>query len=91
MLLLSFPETLLILQRFSLREKYPYLELFWSAFSCIRIEHGEILRISPYSVQMRENADQNNWEYGHFLRSVFLLRVIRKAFNQDENSKIIAS
>ena len=23
----------------------------------------------PYSVQMRENADQNNSEYGHFLRS----------------------
>ena len=25
---------------------------------------------TPYSVQMRENADQNNSEYGHFLRSV---------------------
>ena len=23
----------------------------------------------PYSVRMRENADQNNCEYGHFLRS----------------------
>ena len=23
----------------------------------------------PYSVQMRENADQNNSEYGHFSRS----------------------
>ena len=29
----------------------------------------EILRISPYSVQMRENADQNKSEYEHFLRS----------------------
>ena len=28
-----------------------------------------ILRISSYSVQMRENTDQNNSEYGHFLRS----------------------
>ena len=27
------------------------------------------LRISPYSVQMRKNADQNNSEYEHFLRS----------------------
>ena len=26
--------------------------------------------ISPYSVRMKENADQNNSEYGHFLRSV---------------------
>ena len=25
--------------------------------------------ISPYSVQMRENADQNNSEYEHFSRS----------------------
>ena len=34
-------------------------------------EYGEILFISPYSVRMRENADQNNSEYGHFLRSAF--------------------
>ena len=26
-------------------------------------------RISLYSVRMRENADQNNSEYGHFSRS----------------------
>ena len=26
--------------------------------------------ISLYSVRMRENVDQNNFEYGHFLRSV---------------------
>ena len=26
-------------------------------------------RISPYSVRMRENKDQNNSENGHFLRS----------------------
>ena len=29
-----------------------------------------IIRISPYSVRMREKKDQNNSEYGHFLRSV---------------------
>ena len=28
-----------------------------------------VLRISPYSVRMRENTDQNNFEYGHLLRS----------------------
>ena len=47
----------------------PYSESFWFAFSRIRTEYGGILRISPYSVRMRENADQNNSEYGHFLRS----------------------
>ena len=53
----------------TLREKCLYSELFWSAFSSIWTEYGEILRISPYSVRMRENADQNNSEHGHFLRS----------------------
>ena len=42
-------------------KKFPYSELFWSAFFHIRTEYGEILRISPYSVQIREN----NSEYGH--------------------------
>ena len=28
-----------------------------------------MLQTSPYSVQIRENKNQNNFEYGHFLRS----------------------
>ena len=32
-------------------------------------EYGEILHVSPYSVRMRQNADQNNSEGGDFLRS----------------------
>ena len=28
-----------------------------------------LVRIFPYSVRMRENADQNDSEYGHFSRS----------------------
>ena len=52
-----------------LREKCPYSELFWSVFSRIWTEYGEIFRISLYSVQMWENVDQHNSEYGHFLRS----------------------
>ena len=43
---------------------------FWSVFSRIRTEYGEILRISPYSVRMRENTDQNNSKYGYFLRNL---------------------
>ena len=53
-----------------LRKKCPYLELFWSVISRIRTEYGEIIRISPYSIRMRANTDQNNYDYGHFLRSV---------------------
>ena len=45
---------------YTLRKKCPFLKLFSSAFSRIRTEYGEIRSISPYSVQMRENADQNN-------------------------------
>ena len=55
----------------SLREKCPHSEFFWSVFSRIWIEYGEIRSISPYSVRMRENMDQEKSEYGHFLRSVF--------------------
>ena len=53
----------------ALREKCLYSELFWSAFSSIRTEYRDIRNISPYSAQMRENADQNNSEYQHVLRS----------------------
>ena len=61
----SFPRN----ARGALRKKCPYSELFWSVFSRIQTEYREILRTFPYSVQMRENVDQNNSEYGHFLRS----------------------
>ena len=62
---------------FTLRKKCLYSELFWSAFSRIHTEYGETRSISPYSVQMQENADQNISEYGHFSRSVnFLFFII---------------
>ena len=48
----------------SLREKCPNTEFFWSVFSRIRIDYGEMLRITPYSVRMRENMDQKK----HFSR-----------------------
>ena len=62
--------SVVISRKLSLRKKCPYSELLWSVFSSIRTECGEMHRISPYSVQMWENTDQNNSEYGHFLRSV---------------------
>ena len=48
-------------------KKCRYSELLWSVFSSIWTEYGEIGRISPYSIRMRENADQNNFEYEPFL------------------------
>ena len=49
-----------------LREKFPYSEFFWSVFVVYLVR---IRRFSgPYSVQMLENMDQKNSEYGHFSR-----------------------
>ena len=57
-------------RRIAMHEECPYLELFWSVFSRIWTENGEIGSISSYSLRMRENTDQNNSKYGQFLRSV---------------------
>ena len=43
--------------------------VFLVRISRIQTEYGEMLLISSYSVQLRENADQKSSEYGHFLRS----------------------
>ena len=55
-----------LIHTYILRETCPHSESFWSLFSRIWTEYGEILCIYPYSVQMRENTDQNNYEYGPF-------------------------
>ena len=34
---------------------------------------GEILRISPYSVRMRENTEQKNFKYEYFSRGELVL------------------
>ena len=64
----------------TLRKKCPYSELFWSAFSRIRIKYGEILHLSVFSTNAGKcgrKADQNNSKYGHFLRSVWLFNIER--------------
>ena len=44
---------------------------FWSLFSCIRTEYGELLRKSLYWVQIQENTGQKQLHiiFGHFSRS----------------------
>ena len=43
---------------------------FWSVFSRIWTEHGDLLRKSSYSVQIRESTDEEkNSVSEHFLRS----------------------
>ena len=51
---------------YSLHEMCPYSEFYWSFFSRIQIEYGEIRSISSYLVRMRENMDQKNAVNKHF-------------------------
>ena len=54
---------------YELCEKCPYLAFFWSVFSHIRTEYGDLFCKFLFSVRMRENTDQKNSEYGYTLRS----------------------
>ena len=56
-------------------------EFFWSIFSRIYTEYGEILPISLYSVQIRKNPDQKNSEYGHFPGSAKFLKKLTASDN----------
>ena len=53
----------------SLRKKCPHSEFFWSGFSPILTEYVDLHCKYSYSVQIRENTDQKNLNYGPFLHS----------------------
>ena len=61
-----------------LQGTWPYSEFFWSIFSGNRTEYGDLLCKSPYLGQIRENADQKIWEYGHFSCSVNHVEIPQK-------------
>ena len=69
-----------IFTKLTLREKCPYSEFFWSVFSRILTEYGEILRICPYSVQMRENMEQNNPNTDTFCAVLTWKKYVRKCW-----------
>ena len=49
----------------------------WHCVKSVRVWSFSIsLRISPYSVRMRENTDQKNSKYWHFSHSVVLFSII---------------
>ena len=83
--------TTLLTENFSLREKRPYSEFFWPPVSRIRTKYGETPRISQYSVRMRENTDQKNFEYGHFSCSTYKYEnLLVKGWNQRSMHAIIS-
>ena len=52
--------------------------VFWSLFPHIRTEYWDTRSISPCPVQMRENTNRKNSEYGHFSGSAHYKTVARK-------------
>ena len=62
---------------------------YFPAFG-LNMDRYSVLRISPYSVRMRENTDQNNSEYGHFLRSEYFSSHTEKSnkYFEFDHSKI---
>ena len=54
-----------------MREKCPNTEFFWSVFSRIWTEYGDLLLKSPYSAQMWENTYQKKLHIGHFSHSEY--------------------
>ena len=76
-----------------LREKCSYSEFFRSVFPRIRTENWEILCIFLYSVQMWENTDRKNSEYGHLSRyayqaKIFLVNIIPQGLTPSNYLKI---
>ena len=61
----------LCINPFALREKCPNTEFFWSLFSRIWTEYGELLRKLPYS-ECGKIRTRKNSVSGHFSRSIRL-------------------
>ena len=55
---------------------WSFSSAYFPAFVLNIERYRETPSISPYSVRMRENTDQTNFEYGHFSRSVSYLRLL---------------
>ena len=47
---------------------------FWSIFSCIRTEYGDLFRKSPYSVWIQENTDQKKSRIWTLFTQCIILR-----------------
>ena len=82
----------IFLKNYSLRKNCPCSEFFWSVFSRIRTEYGDLRSKSPYSFRMRETTNQKNSKYRHFLRNDYkTLYPLEKARKLICNLKIMTS
>ena len=69
----------------ALREKCPNTEFFWSVFSYIRTEYGDLRSKSPYSVRIQKNTDQKKL---HIL-TLFTQWEVMLTLNQETKSLFI--
>ena len=53
-----------------------YFIIFLIVFSRIRTECWDLLCKSPYTIRMRENKDQKNFEYGRFYAVLFVCTAV---------------
>ena len=60
---------------------------FWSVFSCIRTEYGDLMRKSPYSVRIQEIQTRKNSVFGHFSRSGCLTECFLCQIFQQNNGR----
>ena len=67
--LLKIAIVLPFLENFALPGKCLYFKFFWSVFSCIWTEYGDLICKFPFLVRIRENKGQKNFEHEHFLYS----------------------
>ena len=72
---------LVLPKRYTAWKVSKYGFFFWSVFCHICTEYGEILRISPYSVRMRENTDQKKLR----VWTLFTQWVLKKTLLSEKN------
>ena len=68
--------------RETMRKKCSNTEFLWSLFSRIWTKYGDLRSKSPYSVQIRENTDQNNSIFDHFYTVKFFCIIYLYCCNQ---------
>ena len=86
-----FPKRVLVLNCQHCVKCVQIQSFFCSIFSRMRTECREILRISLYSVRMRENTDQKNSVSGYFSRSVENHKYIKLYRQKSQKEKRIIS
>ena len=68
-----FTYQLTFIPEFDCVKRVQIRSFFWSVFSCIRTEFGDLLRKSPYSVRIQENTDQKKLRIWKFFTQCFFV------------------